>query len=314
MRMYKKKRPNKGSRAMSDEEMPSSSEEENDAFETPSEEAKKPLARKSACHCFDKTVGKRSAHEEEELDEENNAYQIPPQEAEIPLAAKSASSSFGKEENDAFQAFAEETVATSSDKVRAVEEYNSHDEEELDEESGMETDSRDATELLFLHQMSEYSSILDYDISGMFPDMKLILKKPRHTWNYDNPEVIRAIWLEQKTNVLAEWKIRHSKRQMTKKPKVNQNRTTLLRMEYQEHKRDLMVALNKKRLELWEIGREVPYFEECYLLTNSTSYMRYHYNRNIPPVPAHIAEYYLKHKRPPFLPGTRTQCVIVSKL
>lgn len=144
--------------------------------------------------------------------------------------------------------------------------------------------------------------VMEYDLSDMYPEMSVLTEKKRREWDYQDPETIRAIWLESKTNVLYEYKVRYLHVKKHKKPQIEVRETTAhtLRVEHQRNKAEKAKNDEQKDLEMIEKGRESPKFDEVKLPTNATTDMRYKYIRNNPPVPRYYLEHFNKHKKPPF--------------
>lgn len=151
------------------------------------------------------------------------------------------------------------------------------------------------------------NKVMEYDIKDMYPEMSVLVNKKKKEWDYQDPDIIRALWLESKTHVLAEWKVRNAKIK-TGKPslEVRDNVTYTLRQEHLQNQAELKKALEEREFETGEIGREAPHFDSMQLVTNLTTEMRYKYNRNNPPVPSHYVEHFEKYKKPPFklIPNT----------
>lgn len=145
-------------------------------------------------------------------------------------------------------------------------------------------------------------SLLEYDIEDMYPEMEVLTQKRRHEWNFLDERVIRAMWLETKTNVLAGWKERVAKGRRPKKPpavEVRLNHAVELRFDYRQ--RQLEQQEEKQRHEeRLRVGNERPNFGPVTMATNTTAVLRHQYNRNEPPVPSRYLRHYDKYRRPPF--------------
>lgn len=144
--------------------------------------------------------------------------------------------------------------------------------------------------------------VMEYDLSEMYPEMSVLTEKKKREWDYQDPETIRALWLESKTNVLYEWKVRYLHIKKNKKPQIDVRDTTAhtLRVEHLKNKEENAKNAEQKDLQMIERGRESPRFDEVKLPTNTTTDMRYKYTRNNPPVPRYYLEHFDKHKKPPF--------------
>lgn len=144
--------------------------------------------------------------------------------------------------------------------------------------------------------------VMEYDLSDMYPEMSVLTEKKKREWDYQNPEIIRALWLESKTNVLFEYKVLYLHVKKHRKPQIEVRDTTThsLRVEYLKNKEEKARIAEQKDLHIIEKGRESPVFDQVKLPTNTTTDMRYRYTRNNPPVPSYYLEHFKKHKRPPF--------------
>ncbi len=141
---------------------------------------------------------------------------------------------------------------------------------------------------------------MEYDLKDMYPEVNILIERNRRKWDFRDPDIIRAIWVEAKTNALAEWKVRHAIVAKRKKPamEVQYNTTTELRKKFLQDQRE---RERKEREQNKRIHRtELPEFDEVKLATNIATQIRYDYNRNNPPVPYYIVTHYHKYKRPPF--------------
>lgn len=150
---------------------------------------------------------------------------------------------------------------------------------------------------------------LEYDIKHMYPEMNILIQKKKREWDFQDPDIIRALWLESKTNVLSEWKVRNAKIN-TGKPanEVRENVTFTLRQEHLKNKAELQKAVEEREFEMTETAREPPHFDSIQLATNLTTEMRYKYNRNNPTVPRNYVEHFEKFKKPPFKNNPNTLC------
>lgn len=145
--------------------------------------------------------------------------------------------------------------------------------------------------------------VMEYDLSEMYPEMSVLTEKKKREWDYQDPETIRALWLESKTNVLAEWKVRYLNiKKKSRKPQIEVRDTTAhaLRVEFLKNKEENAKSAEQRELQMIERGRQSPKFDEVKLPTNTTTDMRYKYTRNNPPVPRYYLEHFDKHRKPPF--------------
>ncbi len=144
--------------------------------------------------------------------------------------------------------------------------------------------------------------VMEYDLQDMYPEMSVLTEKKKREWDYQDPETIRALWLESKTNALAEWKVKYLTIKKARKPTIEVRDTTAhaLRLEYFKNKAETDKAAEEKDLRMIERGRESPKFDEVKLPTNTTTDMRYKYTRNNPPVPGYYLQHFEQHKKPPF--------------
>lgn len=142
---------------------------------------------------------------------------------------------------------------------------------------------------------------LEYDLADMYPEMSLLIQSTKKEWNCHDPEVIRAIWLESKTNALRTWKYKFSKILKRKKPDLilQMNHTVQLRLEFMERKKE-RDREEARRMAMLHVGREAPDFQEIKLPTNLAAELRYKFNRDNPPVPRYYLHHFERYKKPPF--------------
>lgn len=143
---------------------------------------------------------------------------------------------------------------------------------------------------------------LSFDISGMYPEMNTLTDKKRSEWNYNDPETIRALWLETYTNALSEWKMKFTTIKKRKKPsfEVRETAAQILRTDYIKTKKQ-MAILNRERYERTVAkGGQPVKFQEVRLPTNVATEMRYKFSRNNPPVPKYYMEHFGTYRKPPF--------------
>ncbi|KAK7586126.1 hypothetical protein V9T40_004002 [Parthenolecanium corni] len=148
---------------------------------------------------------------------------------------------------------------------------------------------------------SRANLVLEYDLIDMYPEMSLLIQTTKKDWNCHDPEVIRAMWLESKTNALRAWKYKNTKILKRKKPDLTMqmNHTVQLRQEYRERMKERNKE-EERRLAMLHVGREAPDFQEIKLPTNLTAELRYKFNRDNPPVPRYYLHHFERYKKPPF--------------
>lgn len=148
--------------------------------------------------------------------------------------------------------------------------------------------------------------ILEYDLQDMYPEMAVLVQKTKRDWNYQDPDVIRAMWLESRTNILQEWKVKNAKIKSSKNATIEPvlNHTTQLRLESLKQKEEQRKAEFRKRLHMLAMGRMTPQFDTVKMATTNTVEMRHRYNRNNPPIPGYYIKHYDKFKKPPFITKT----------
>jgi hypothetical protein len=143
---------------------------------------------------------------------------------------------------------------------------------------------------------------LEYDLEYMYPEIDLLCKSKRKDWNYNDPETIRAIWLEAKTHALADWKQKYVKIKRSKDVKIHDNQANQLRNEFRKMKQEREQIEEASLV----IGRDAPVYHELTLPTTVTAQMRYKLNRDDPPIPDSFIFHYAKFKKPPFIRSTMT--------
>lgn len=172
---------------------------------------------------------------------------------------------------------------------------------ETDEEKEKEDETKDAEITKSETPVKKkFKGILEYDLSDMYPELSTLTLTQKRNWNFSDPEIIRAIWLETKTNALAKWKMKYSKIIKKKDPSipVQVNHAMQLRNEYRQAQKE------REREEILlehEIGKDAPQFNELRLPTTITAQMRYRLNRDNPPVPECYIRHFAKYRKPPFL-------------
>lgn len=144
--------------------------------------------------------------------------------------------------------------------------------------------------------------VLEYDLKEMYPEMSMLTEKKRNDWDFQDPNLIRALWLESKTNVLREWKFKYGRVSHKTKPKIEVRGTvtTEARMEFrrkQEQEREQRIE--KEVFEL-RLATQAPEFETVEIASNLTTDMRLKFNKNDPTVPRYYLEHFQKYKKPPF--------------
>lgn len=194
----------------------------------------------------------------------------------------------------------EDTVDEEVEEEQSVE--LEHSGEEEIEESSTEEVVEDPKLAAKKKKQNLIKRVMEYDLTEMYPEMSVLTEKKRSEWDYQDPETIRALWLESKTNVLSEWKVRYLTIKKSRKPQIEVRDTTAhtLRVEHLKNKEENEKNAEQKDLQMIEKGRESPKFDEVKLPTNTTTDMRYKYTRNNPPVPRYYIEHFNKHKKPPF--------------
>ncbi len=149
---------------------------------------------------------------------------------------------------------------------------------------------------------------MEYDLKDMYPEMELLVANTKSKLNYQDPATIRALWLESKTNALAEWKMKYSKIKLGRKPKieVRDTFTTDARKEFRKLKEEKERKDAEKVLaDSTKPARDAPIFESVDIVSNATTDMRFKYNQNNPTVPRYYIEHFQIYKKPPFRVAVR---------
>lgn len=143
---------------------------------------------------------------------------------------------------------------------------------------------------------------LEYELRHMYPEMRPLTEGRRRDWDFRDPNLIRALWLESKTQALAEWKCRHGRVAAARRPKieVRGTHTTEARLEFrrqQQRRREQRIEQ-----EVWalRVAGQAPTFEAVEIASNATTDMRLQFKRNDPPVPRYYIEHFHRYKKPPF--------------
>lgn len=186
--------------------------------------------------------------------------------------------------------------SSSGDDIGASDEASVSDEGGISDESSDDTSSSEMPGLEKPGKM--VSRALEYDLQDMYPEVTLLFEDKQSAWNCQDPAIIRAMWLESKTNILREWKFRNGKIKSKEKPKleVKPTVTVTLRKQHLEEQ-----AKMKDWKEMYiPPGNDPPHYKQLQLPTNVTTEVRYNFTRNNPPVPSSYVLHYEKYKRPPF--------------
>ncbi|XKL59844.1 hypothetical protein PGB90_000860 [Kerria lacca] len=197
---------------------------------------------------------------------------------------------------------AEESEAESNVKAEEIyeeAESNIDDDEDDEDEMDMDEETEESTDD---KKPRKVNKVMEYDISEMYPELSLLTEQTKKKWNYHDPDLIRALWLESKTNALAEWKVKHVKITFKKKPAivVQLNQAMQVKQEYMERKKTEEQERKRKDSIMTDSGRRAPQFKQLKLPTTVTAQMRYKYNRDNPPVPEFYLRHFKKYKKPPF--------------
>lgn len=144
---------------------------------------------------------------------------------------------------------------------------------------------------------------LEYHLKDMYPELGLLTAAARREWDYGDPELIRALWLETRTNALDEWRIRNAKIKRRREPTiaVHGTKTTKLRLEHKRKKEGVHYEREKGLFSSgWRPVYRSPKFLPVQVANNTTNELRINYKRNNPNVPHYYIEHFHKYKRPPF--------------
>ncbi|XP_065211249.1 nucleolin-like [Planococcus citri] len=230
------------------------------------------------------------SEEEEEDDEDNEDHAI-----------KGSDEKYASHENEEGEAGVDgddEAATGGDDESKEPGEEGQDDTYEDTEMAGEDTA---ADELYKGKKRKTVKPVMEYDVQDMYPEINILIQKKKREWDFQDPDIIRALWLETKTLALAEWKVRNAKIKIDKPSlEARDNMTANLRLEFLKHKAELQQALEERNFEMTEASRDPPHFDAIQLATNLTTDMRYKYNRNNPPVPSHYIEHFEKFKKPPF--------------
>jgi len=142
---------------------------------------------------------------------------------------------------------------------------------------------------------------MEYELAAMYPEVRLLVEQKRREWNYGDPDVIRALFLEAKTNALAEWKVGRAVVAKRKRPLIEVQETTAskLRRQHQAAQHEQRQSELRRDERMYD-RQQPPEFAEVKLATNATAQLRYNYTRNNPPVPGHFLAHYERFGKPPF--------------
>lgn len=144
---------------------------------------------------------------------------------------------------------------------------------------------------------------LEYNLKDMYPELGLLTAGTRREWDYGDPELIRALWLETRTNALNEWRIRYAKIKRRKEPTiaVHGTKTTRLRLGQKRKKEGVDYECEKGLCSIgWRPVYRSPNFLPVQVANNTTNELRINFKRNNPNLPHYYIEHFHKYKRPPF--------------
>lgn len=141
---------------------------------------------------------------------------------------------------------------------------------------------------------------MEFSLGEMFPDMSLLIRKKKKDWNFNDPDLIRALYVESETNLLSKWKARNAIIKSLPKYTYKNNRLSRLRIEHLHLKKEKERRENERLEELLKLERGMPEFPVVQTLTNITTELRHTFCRNHPSVPRHVIEHYRRHRKPPF--------------
>lgn len=143
---------------------------------------------------------------------------------------------------------------------------------------------------------------MEYDLEHMYPEINILVRNKKRDWDFSDPDVIRALWLETKTGALADWRVRAAKIDFRKNPKIEVRSTSAetLKKEYLTKKAVEARKLEENEFFLVNAGKAEPNFGPINIVSNLTTDMRFKYIRNNPPVPGRFIEHFSKYGKPPF--------------
>lgn len=153
---------------------------------------------------------------------------------------------------------------------------------------------------------------MEYNLNKMFPDMSLLIQKKRN-WDFQNLDLIRAMYVESETNILSSWKSLNAKLNPSKKPRIvlKNNKSNKLRTEFLRSKIEKERIKKKKYNQMLQVNLDKPYFPPVKTFTTVTAELRHSLIQNNPSVPDQYIKHFLKYKKPPFkivqkIPSIRT--------
>lgn len=144
------------------------------------------------------------------------------------------------------------------------------------------------------------SKTLKFSADEEFPNLNLLVRKKRKDWNFNDPDLIRALYVESETNLVSQWKAHNAIIKSNTSQFFRHNRSSRLRHDH------LLLKKQKERKQrlkldgLLKLDRSVRDFRVVHTLTNATTLLRHSFCRNHPSVPRHVIEHYLHHHKPPF--------------
>lgn len=155
----------------------------------------------------------------------------------------------------------------------------------------------------------EVTKVLEFDYSGMIPDMRVLRFKKKRNWDFHDPDVIRALYVEYETQAFSKWKVENLKIDLNNypTPAIPTNRSYNLRMFSLRKKRAKVEKENRILERICNFNREIPRFEGQ-LRSNMTEELRRDFIRNKPSVPAYYVDHFAKYGKPPFKSHKINRC------
>ncbi len=238
-----------------------------------------------------------SSSESKGIREASEQPEVTPQLCEFAkeLQSNTQTYSFPVQEEDKFSPICTKTHEDPDD--FCGEEINEEEEEEEKEDKNVARYSKGRRR----RYKGSVSRVMEYDLEEMFPDMSLLIRRKRD-WDFHDPDLIRAIFVESETSILADWKAIHARIRLSKKPEyvVRNNRSNDLKLQFLRTKMEKERRENKKLERMVKLDRGMPTFPVVQMATNVTTQLRHSYSRNNPSVPGHYVQHFFKYKKPPF--------------
>lgn len=151
------------------------------------------------------------------------------------------------------------------------------------------------------HTVQEVMNAMEYDHEDMHPDISLLVM-PKRDMNFQDIDLIRAMYVESETNLLSRWKEENARRKPSGKPKIEirYTKSDKLKKLYREFKLEKEKYERNKPKYIEKANLNPPKFASVLMPTTITAMYRFARSRNDPEVPKYFIQHYERYRKPPF--------------